>query len=1131
MATLSRDLRKALEKVVLTARSEAEAGARKALEQLAVAQRDPWPTMSPEQQALRRRLRARGRQLGDRLEDGGKQGIEHLVSECAYEQWHRMLFARFLAECELLLESESGVAVSVDECKELARERGVDWISLASSFAQRMLPQIFREDDAVLEIKLPAEHRQPLEQLLISLPRETFLADDSLGWVYQFWQSEEKERVNDSGKKIGPDELAAVTQLFTEDYMVQFLLDNTLGAWWTWRLFPNGVEASSEAEARATLTLPRVGWQFLRLIQNGDGRWHPAAGTFDAWPRDVRELRLLDPCMGSGHFLVAALSVLVALHEAEVGDSSTNACAFVLRNNLFGLEIDPRCTQIAAFNLALAAWKLAGWQQLPMLNVACSGLGPNARLQDWVRLAGGDQKSRLGMEQLYDLFSQAPVLGSLINPKRLGGDLFATGFRELQSLLEQATRQEEIDEARHELATTAQGIAKAAEILSAQFVLVATNVPYLGRAKQNPALMAYCERVHPEARADLATSFIERCVDFCKPGATVALVTPHGWLYLDRYAPFRKTQLRHQSWAFAARLGTRAFETISGEVVNVSLISMTKEMPTALSVFLGLDVSSEKAPAEKARSLSFGDVMSLNQFRQLANPDARIVFSAAEGESGPKLLAAFAQCYQGLRTGDANRFIRCFWEPSSLRGDWEFFQTSSDEAEGELAGLSYVLLWQGGTGELHEYAAATRDKLHDMHESGNRSWGKEGVAIGQMTIRPTRYLGDRFDNSLAVITPSNQDDLPAVWAYCTSEQYRDDVKAIAHGLYVTNQSLLKVPFDRNYWRSVADAKYSTGLPVPRSDHPTQWLFDGAPSTSADPLHVAVARLLGYRWPRGEAFEFPGCPALVIDEIEPLADQDGIVCLWPSMGEASAADRLSAVLSVAYGSDWGAAKLNELLALVGYAGKRLDDWLVSGFFEQHCELFHHRPFVWHVWDGRRDGFNALVNCHKLNRAKLERLAYGYLGDWIRRQRAAVDAGEAGSEGRLAAAVKLQDELKKILEGEPPYDIFVRWKPLSQQPLGWEPDWNDGVRVNIRPFIEAVDLGKKGAGVLRVRPKVKWDKDRGNEPTRLREEFPWFWEWDGTTGDFAGGSRFDGNRWNDLHYSREFKMAARRRRGLA
>src|SRR5882672_6352116 len=169
MATLSRELRKALEKVVLAARTESEAGARKALDQLAVAHHEPWPTMSSHHQRLRRRLRARGRQLGDRLEGGGQQAVDHLVSECAHEQWHRMLFARFLAECGLLMEPESGVSVSIDECKELARERGADWISLASTFAQGMLPQIFRADDAVLEINLPAEHRQPLELLLMSL--------------------------------------------------------------------------------------------------------------------------------------------------------------------------------------------------------------------------------------------------------------------------------------------------------------------------------------------------------------------------------------------------------------------------------------------------------------------------------------------------------------------------------------------------------------------------------------------------------------------------------------------------------------------------------------------------------------------------------------------------------------------------------------------------------------------------------------------------------------------------------------------------------------------------------------------------------------------------------------------------
>ena len=123
--------------------------------------------------------------------------------------------------------------------------------------------------------------------------------------------------------------------------------------------------------------------------------------------------------------------------------------------------------------------------------------------------------------------------------------------------------------------------------------------------------------------------------------------------------------------------------------------------------------------------------------------------------------------------------------------------------------------------------------------------------------------------------------------------------------------------------------------------------------------------------------------------------------------------------------------------------------------------------------------------------------------------------------------MQARLKLILAGEPPFDLFVRWKPLSQQAVGWHPDLNEGVRINIRPFL-AHDIpgGKKGAGILRSKPNIKWEKDRGKEPVRNKKEFPWLWGWDGQKQDFEGvGKEQDGNRWNDLHYSNEVKNKAR------
>lgn len=196
----------------------------------------------------------------------------------------------------------------------------------------------------------------------------------------------------------------------------------------------------------------------------------------------------------------------------------------------------------------------------------------------------------------------------------------------------------------------------------------------------------------------------------------------------------------------------------------------------------------------------------------------------------------------------------------------------------------------------------------------------------------------------------------------------------------------------------------------------------------------------------------------------------------------------------------------------------------------------------AWDGRRDGFHALVNYHRLagrdgeGRRTLQALAYSYLGDWIERQKAEQRDGKEGADARLAAAQDLQAQLERILAGEPPCDLFVRWKPLHQQPIGWEPDINDGVQLNIRPFL-SVDLrtgARKGAGILRWRPSaIDWKKDRGKERSlRPRAEFPWFWRCPGDGSleertDFQGGSEFDGNRWNDLHYTNAVKRAARER----
>jgi hypothetical protein len=460
-------------------------------------------------------------------------------------------------------------------------------------------------------------------------------------------------------------------------------------------------------------------------------------------------------------------------------------------------------------------------------------------------------------------------------------------------------------------------------------------------------------------------------------------------------------------------------------------------------------------------------------------------------------------------------FIRNFWELASRTTDWEYVQASIN-SQGDWAGMESVIYWQQGNGELHERASVGKAIL-----AGAIAHGKPGVLVSPVgEMRCALYHGALFDKSTAVISPTDEDDLAAIYCYVQSQAFKKEIKLLDSKVAVTNKTLVKVPFDSAYWSQIADERYPNGLPRPFSNNPTQWIFHGYPQSAIDPLQVAIARLVGYAWPAesNDKMELSDEARNWIARSKALvshADKDGIVCIPPVGRESSASDRLLNLLADAYGADWSNDILAQLLTAADHAGKSLETWLRDKFFTRHCTLFGNRPFVWHIWDGLRDGFAALVNYHNLNYKTLEALIYTYLGDWISRQKRDADTGVDGAQEKLAAAEMLKKRLELILVGEAPYDIFVRWKPIAEQPIGWNPDLNDGVRLNIRPFLSVPDVGKRGAGVLRDKPKsLHWEKDRGSDVPSA----PWYelgLQYDGKVGD----------RINDHHLSLADKRKAR------
>ena len=1185
-ATLPPNLRRRLERVVVEAREVAETGARAALKALAVHDREPYAHMNSPDRALRRRLRAHGRQLGDRRDRRvGSQAIDRLAHECAYEHWHGMLFARFLAENQLLMEPEHGVPVTLKECEELAKDQGIDKWMLSARFAHRMLPQVFRPEHPVFAVRFAHEHRLKLEGLIEGLPAGVFTASDSLGWVYQFWQSRKKAEVNRSEVKIGADELPAVTQLFTEPYMVNFLLDNSLGAWWAAKRL-SGTDlgqAESEIELREKAAIPGVPLDYLRFVQSDDSAedngWHLAAGAFASWPESLAELRILDPCCGSGHFLIAALHMLVPMCMERERLGARDAVDAVLRDNLHGLELDARCVELAAFALALAAWTYpgaGGYRPLPELNVACSGLAPNTTKEQWLALAeqaaaaGGmpperdllgvddsllSARLRASLEGLYDLFRQAPEQGSLINPRALRADLLQTDYESVRTLFASVLEHEQTTDEQAERTVAAQGMARAAELLAGRYHLVITNVPYLARGKQNQSLRDFCQTGYPASKHELATVFLERCLELCAEGGNCSLVLPQNWLFLTRYRRLRRKLLEEETWHLLARLGPGAFETISGEVVKAILLTLshgkTASHPASLlgetastNTMHGLDVSESRTAREKAAQLRNTEVKGIEQAQQLVNPDARITLQ----EAPTNLLEQHATAHQSISTGDNPAKRRFFWE-QPISDHWVYFHSTVSDTT-KFGGMHSVLDWSNQGIDM----AALR---------GKAAWGRCGIAISQMRTLPVAIFGGaKFDTNMSALPTTAINHLAAIWCFCSSPEYNKAVRRIDQKLNVTNATLAKVPFDLDRWTRVASERYPNGLPSPYSDDPTQWIFHGHPCgsviwnetekrtahgllrTDAKVLQIATARLLGYRWPAEQdaGIELADEQREWVRRCDALldhADEDGIVCIPPVRGERSAEERLLQLLAASYGDTWDNGVLNKVLTEAG--SPTLDDWLCNRFFDQHCKLFHQRPFVWHIWDGRtRDGFHALLNYHKLaasngrGRQCLESLTYSYLGNWITRQQDGVKRGEGGAEDRLAAALELQKRPKLILEGKPPYDIFIRWKPINEQPIGWIPDINDGVRLNIRPFMaDEIPGGRKGAGILRSKPNIHWKKDRGTEPARDQQSFPWFWRCPGISTsteavDFLGGNDFDGNRWNHLHYTNAAKRTERERR---
>lgn len=578
------------------------------------------------------------------------KGEENVIEEVAYTWFNRVMALRYMdarrynspmvvsvaegqTRPQILEEAMSG---NVDDSLNLKDE---EKLLEGAALYRRLLIATCNQFNTSMPFLF--EHLQDYTELLLPddlLSEQSFVTDirkgmsdedcqnvEVMGWLYQFYITDRKADAEKNKSRRGgltSEEQAAATQLFTPHWIVLYMVENSLGRIWM-TLHP-------ESE----------------LIKDMPYYIAPVEGQVDVIPDDIKsveDIKFLDPCMGSGHILVYAFDLFVKMYEEE-GYESKKIPALILQNNLYGIDIDPRCYQLASFALTMKARECYRryLRNTVMPNVIA--LEPIDR--QTIESTGNWLKDSLvwQMEHLDTIGSLLKITAEETKAIQVGEGIFA----EQQKLMK-----------------------KQAEYLSRSYHCVVTNPPYLGKGKGD-ALKSYIETHYPNTKGDCMATFMERCLDFSSLSGKIGMINQDSWMFTVSYEEFRKDLLSSDIHIDSLiHLGPHAFAEIKGEKVKTTTFVLGKHKSNTESIFI--TVFDEKNHIEKEK-LSRLAINTPNNNRVFYVDQKS--FNVIQGEpisfwgtqkiyetySRNRPLSAVASPCVGLQTADNGRFLRLWFE-------------------------------------------------------------------------------------------------------------------------------------------------------------------------------------------------------------------------------------------------------------------------------------------------------------------------------------------------------------------------------------------------------------------------------------------------------------------------------------
>lgn len=624
-------------------------------------------------------IRAKAEEL-----DNYKVAFEYIVEEVAYTWFNRMIAIRFMEVNGYLpirvLSSESGkhepdiVTTPFDAGLEFTGEESGRIYELRDNnrleelfrmlfirecnHLHDILPELFEATNDYSELLLSLSYTDKdgvVFHLVNDISEDDFNIEkegqvEIIGWMYQYYNTEPKDKVFAALKKnvkITKENIPAATQLFTPHWIVRYMVENSLGRLWIeghpdddlrqcWEYYLD--EAEQEPQVQAQLEEIRAGYREIS-------------------PEDIR---IIDPCMGSGHILVYAFDVLMQIYSAQ-GYSERDAAKLIVEKNLWGLDIDRRAYQLAYFAVMMKARQYNR-------RILTSGIKPNLFVIDDNRaltpeiieyIADGDSKIAADLRSISNDLTNAREYGSIINVQPVD----FSGLIERIGVIAQSDELNLIAMENKRIACEKiLPLVNQAQALSQKYDVVCTNPPYMGGSGMNSVLSEYVKRCYSEAKSDLFAALIIKCLEFTKQNGYSSLVTMQSWMFLSSFEEMRTKLLTLNTLTTLMHMENMVMGIAFGTAVSVFRKGAVKGYKGTYNQIKLADIENAKPKSFPVAGNRFAQVSSDNFSKIPGMPVAYWVSEKFISAFSCKTISELGQTSKGVITGDNNRFIRFWWE-------------------------------------------------------------------------------------------------------------------------------------------------------------------------------------------------------------------------------------------------------------------------------------------------------------------------------------------------------------------------------------------------------------------------------------------------------------------------------------